>query len=76
VGVGNAFGREVVARLMEERKSVFIVSLIEMYCCFESEVKDAVTFWARMGEIRNSHHSLVGKPPGKCPLGRPRRTLT
>jgi hypothetical protein len=26
-----------------------------------------------MGEMRNSHKTLVGKPEGKRPLGRPRR---
>jgi hypothetical protein len=41
VGVGTACGGEVVTRQMEERKSVFIVSLREMYYCFESEVKEA-----------------------------------
>jgi hypothetical protein len=28
---------------------------------------------ARMGEGRNVHRVLVGKPEGKIPLGRPRR---
>jgi hypothetical protein len=28
---------------------------------------------ARMGEKRNTHSLLVGKPEGKRPLGRPRR---
>jgi hypothetical protein len=28
---------------------------------------------ARMGEERNVYRSLVGKPEGKRPLGRPRR---
>jgi len=28
---------------------------------------------ARMGEMRNAHNILVGKPEGKRPLGRPRR---
>jgi hypothetical protein len=28
---------------------------------------------ARMGEGRNVHRVLVGKPAGKTPLGRPRR---
>jgi hypothetical protein len=28
---------------------------------------------ARMGEERNTHSILVGKPDGKRPLGRPRR---
>jgi hypothetical protein len=28
---------------------------------------------ARMGEKRNAHVLLVGKPEGKRPLGRPRR---
>jgi hypothetical protein len=28
---------------------------------------------ARMGEKTNSYRSLVGKPEGKRPLGRPRR---
>jgi hypothetical protein len=28
---------------------------------------------ARMGEKRNAHRLLVGKPEGKKPLGRPRR---
>jgi hypothetical protein len=27
---------------------------------------------ARMGEIRNSYKSLVGKPEGKRPFGKPR----
>jgi hypothetical protein len=47
-----------------------------MYYCFESKVKEAVMFWTRMGETRNSYHSLMGKPPGKCPLERPGRILT
>jgi hypothetical protein len=29
---------------------------------------------ARMGEKRNTYRSLVGKPEGRRPLGRPRRT--
>jgi hypothetical protein len=29
---------------------------------------------ARMGEKRNAYRLLVGKPEGKRPLGRPRRT--
>jgi hypothetical protein len=29
---------------------------------------------ARMGETRNTYRILVGKPEGKRPLGRPRRT--
>jgi hypothetical protein len=29
---------------------------------------------ARMGERRNAYRTLVGKPEGKRPLGRPRRT--
>jgi hypothetical protein len=29
---------------------------------------------ARMGETRNAYRILVGKPEGKTPLGRPRRT--
>jgi hypothetical protein len=29
---------------------------------------------ARMGENRNAYRLLVGKPEGKRPLGRPRRT--
>jgi hypothetical protein len=28
---------------------------------------------ARMGEIRNAHETLIAKPEGKSPLGRPRR---
>jgi hypothetical protein len=31
---------------------------------------------ARMGEKRNVHRLLVGKPEGKRPLGRPRRRWT
>jgi hypothetical protein len=30
---------------------------------------------ARMGEKRNAYRLLVGKPEGKRPLGRPRRSL-
>jgi hypothetical protein len=30
---------------------------------------------ARMGETRNAYRTLVGKPEGKTPLGRPRRRL-
>jgi hypothetical protein len=30
---------------------------------------------ARMGEKRNAYRTLVGKPEGKRPLGRPRRRL-
>jgi hypothetical protein len=30
---------------------------------------------ARMGEERDVHRVLVGKPEGKRPLGRPRRRL-
>jgi hypothetical protein len=29
---------------------------------------------ARMGETRNAYRILVGKPEGKRPLGRPRRS--
>jgi hypothetical protein len=29
---------------------------------------------ARMGEVRSGHRVLVGKPEGKRPLGRPRRS--
>jgi hypothetical protein len=29
---------------------------------------------ARMGEKRNAYRILVGKPEGKSPLGRPRRS--
>jgi hypothetical protein len=28
---------------------------------------------ARMGEVRGAHNSLVGRPEGRRPLGRPRR---
>jgi hypothetical protein len=31
------------------------------------------TFASRMGEKRDAYRILVGKPEGKCPLGRPRR---
>jgi hypothetical protein len=26
-----------------------------------------------MGEVRGAYNNLVGRPEGKCPLGRPRR---
>jgi hypothetical protein len=29
---------------------------------------------ARMGEVRGAYNILVGKPEGRRPLGRPRRT--
>jgi hypothetical protein len=41
-------------------------------------IKSRRTRWAghvaRMGEHRNAYRILVGKPEGKSPLGRPRRT--
>jgi hypothetical protein len=41
------------------------------------QIKSRRTRWAghvaRMGEGRNLHRVLVGKPEGKRPLGRPRR---
>jgi hypothetical protein len=37
-----------------------------------------ITIWtghvARMGERRGAYRALVGKPKGRRPLGRPRRT--
>jgi hypothetical protein len=40
-------------------------------------IKSRIMSWAghvaRMGEKRNVHRLLVGKPDGKRPLGRPRR---
>jgi hypothetical protein len=29
---------------------------------------------ARMGEVRGAYNILVGRPEGRSPLGRPRRT--
>jgi hypothetical protein len=38
-----------------------------------SGLSTLLTIVAQMGETRNAHRILVGKPEGKRPIGRPRR---
>jgi hypothetical protein len=48
-----------------------------MLCNLKIMIKSRRMKWtghvARMGEKRNAYRTLVGKPEGKRPLGRPRR---